>query len=110
MGEACLSRADRPCHSSVRCSAGSVRDGPFFSGCLAEAAYAAGATIDVDSVRNMHNAAPAEMKSSMQNDVAAGVEPELAATAGPILRLGQEHGFATTSTNQLVDRITARLN
>jgi 2-dehydropantoate 2-reductase len=92
---------------------GSVRDDPLFSGCLAEAtsaAHTAGATIDVESVRNLHNAAPAEMQSSMQKDVAAGVEPELAAIAGPILRLGQEHGFATTSTDELVDRITIRLN
>jgi ketopantoate reductase len=50
------------------------------------------------------------MQSSMQKDVAAGVEPELAAISGPILRLGQEHDLPTTSTHQLVDRINARLN
>jgi len=92
---------------------GAVRGEPLFSGCRAEAAAAAqsaGATIDVDSVRNLHHAVPAEMQSSMQKDVAAGVDPELAAIAGPILRLGREKGFSTASTNELVDKITARLN
>jgi 2-dehydropantoate 2-reductase len=91
---------------------GAVRGEPLFSGCLAEAmsaAQAAGATIEVNSVRNLHNTAPAETQSSMQKDVAAGVEPELAAIAGPILRLGRERGFSTASTNELVNQITARL-
>ena len=92
---------------------GAVRGEPLFNGCVAEAAsaaQAAGATIDVDSVRNLHAAVPAEMQSSMQKDVAAGAEPELAAIAGPIVRLGREQGFSTASTNELVDKITARLN
>jgi ketopantoate reductase len=46
----------------------------------------------------------------MQKDVAAGVEPELEAIAGPILRLGEEQGFSTSSTQGLVDRIKARLS
>jgi ketopantoate reductase len=51
------------------------------------------------------------MQSSLQKDVAAGIEPELAAAmTGPILRLGRELGFATTSTNELIDRITTRLS
>lgn len=92
---------------------GEVRVEPLFSGCRSEAALAAqaaGATIDINAVRNLHDAAPAAMQSSMQKDVAAGVEPELAAIAGPILRLGQEQGFSTSSTHELVDRITLRLN
>ncbi|MEP6979047.1 MAG: 2-dehydropantoate 2-reductase N-terminal domain-containing protein [Thermoleophilia bacterium] len=90
-----------------------VRDDPLFSGCRTEAASAAnaaGAAIEVESIRNLHEAAPAEMQSSMQKDVAAGVEPELAAIAGPILRVGQDHGLPTSSTHELVERITARLN
>ena len=92
---------------------GVVRGEPLFGGCFAEAALAAqaaGATIDVNAVRDLHNSAPAEMRSSMQKDVAVGVEPEVAAIAGPILRLGREQGFSTDSTNTLVDQIRARLN
>jgi 2-dehydropantoate 2-reductase len=92
---------------------GSVRGMPAFAGCREEAfaaASAAGVTIDLDAVRALHDAAPAEMQSSMQKDVAAGREPELAAIAGPILRLGKEHDFSTDSTDFLADRIRARLH
>jgi 2-dehydropantoate 2-reductase len=91
---------------------GDVRETAAFVGCRAEAAAAAGAagaTIELDSIRGLHAAAPSDMQSSMQKDLAAGREPELAAIAGPILRLGQEHDFPTDSTQNLVDRITARL-
>lgn len=62
------------------------------------------------AVQDFHHAAPADMQSSMQKDVSAGVEPELEAIAGPILRLGKEQSFSTGSTQGLVDRIKARLN
>jgi 2-dehydropantoate 2-reductase len=91
---------------------GDVRGDPLFAGCRAEAAMAArgtGAAIDVEAIRNLHDAAPAAMQSSMQKDVAAGVEPELAAIAGPILRVGSQQGFSTSSTREFVDRITLRL-
>jgi ketopantoate reductase len=89
-----------------------VRETDGFVGCRAEAATtagAAGAAIELDSIRGLHDSAPAEMRSSMQKDLAAGREPELAAIAGPILRLGRKNGFSTTSTQNLVDRITALL-
>lgn len=92
---------------------GDVRELPVFVGCRAEAgaaAGAAGAAIELEAIRSLHAAAPPEMQSSMQKDLAAGREPELAAIAGPILRLGQEHHFPTTSTQKLVDRIKARLS
>lgn len=91
---------------------GSVRADPVFAGCRAEAASAsaaAGATVEIESVRALHDAAPAEMRSSMQKDVAAGREPELAAIAGPIVRAGREHGFPTPSTTALSAQINARL-
>ena len=91
---------------------GDARNTAAFVGCRAEAAAAAraaGATIDLDLIRSLHTAAPAGMQSSMQKDLAAGRAPELAAIAGPILRLGQEHRFPTNSTQNLVDRITARM-
>jgi 2-dehydropantoate 2-reductase len=86
---------------------GAVRDDRAFAGCrdeAAAAAAAAGAEVDVDAIRALHETAPAEMQSSMQKDVSAGREPELAAIAGPILR----HGDAG-STGLLVERIRARL-
>lgn len=91
---------------------GEVRGTAEFTGCRDEAAAAAGAAgahIELEVIQDLHAAAPPQMQSSMQKDLAAGREPELAAIAGPILRLGQEHQFPTTSTKGLVDRITARL-
>jgi len=91
---------------------GGVRDRPVFAGCRAEASAAAeadGAEVEVESVRRLHAAAPSDLQSSMQKDVAAGREPELVAIAGPIVRSGQEHGFSTDSTSFLVDQIRARL-
>lgn len=91
---------------------GDVRETAAFDGCRSEAAAAAGvagAAIELDAVRSLHAAAPADMQSSMQKDLAAGREPELAAIAGPILRLGEERQFPTSSTRNLVDRISANL-
>jgi 2-dehydropantoate 2-reductase len=91
---------------------GRVRDDPAFAGCRAEAlsaAQAERADVDVESVRSLHGTAPADMQSSMQKDVAAGREPELTAIAGPIVRVGREHGFPTDATDLLVDAIGARL-
>lgn len=91
---------------------GEVRETAAFGDCRSEAAAAAtaaGAMIELDSIRNMHDAAPSGMQSSMQKDLQVGREPELDAIAGPILRLGHEHGFPTISTQSLADRITSRL-
>jgi 2-dehydropantoate 2-reductase len=91
---------------------GSVRGDPCFLACRDEAfiaARAAGATVDPGSIRRLHEAAPAEMQSSMQKDVASGREPEVDAIAGPIIRSGRQHGFSTGFTRGLVDRIQARL-
>jgi 2-dehydropantoate 2-reductase len=91
---------------------GSVRGDPLFLACRDDAfnaAGAAGATIDAESIRRLHQVAPAEMRSSMQKDVASDREPELDAIAGPIIRSGRQHGFATGCTRGLVDRIQARL-
>jgi 2-dehydropantoate 2-reductase len=90
---------------------GVVREEPTFHGCRTEAATAAraaGASVDLASIRALHEAAPQTMRSSMQKDVDAGREPELAAIAGPIMRLGREHGFPTTSTESLAARIRGR--
>jgi 2-dehydropantoate 2-reductase len=91
---------------------GGVRDDSAFVGCREEALLAggaAGADVDEDEIGRMHEAAPAQMQSSMQKDVAAGREPELTAIAGPIQRLGRAHGFPTSSTDMLTARIRRRL-
>ena len=91
---------------------GDVREKTEFVGCRSEAASAAaaaGAQVESDAISRLHEAMPAELRSSMQKDVTAGREPELDAIAGPIIRLGQEHQFPTKATKSLVDRITARL-
>jgi 2-dehydropantoate 2-reductase len=91
---------------------GDVRHDPAFAGCRDEAAAAAAvarAEVDVDEVRELHETAPDQMRSSMQKDVEAGREPELDAVAGPIQRLGAVHGLPTPSTDLLVGRITDRV-
>jgi 2-dehydropantoate 2-reductase len=92
---------------------GEVRETMVFVECRAEAAAAAraaGATVDLDSIRSLHTAVPPDMQSSMQKDLAAGREPELEAIAGPILRFGREHDVPTYATQSLVDRISARMS
>lgn len=92
---------------------GEVRNTADFLGCRTEAAVAAsaaGALIELEAIQDLHAAAPPQMQSSMQKDLAAGREPELSAIAGPILRLGEEHQFPTASTHRLVERITDRLS
>lgn len=92
---------------------GAVRDDPAFVGCrdeAAAAARAAGAEVDIHDIEALHAAAPDQMQSSMQKDVAAGREPELDAIAGPILRLAAEHGFAATSTDALAAGVLRRLS
>jgi 2-dehydropantoate 2-reductase len=93
--------------SAFAATLGAVRDDPAFAGCRDEAAAAArkaGADVDADAIRTLHETAPPEMQSSMQKDVAARREPELDAIAGPILRDG-----GAEFTELLVDRIRARL-
>jgi 2-dehydropantoate 2-reductase len=90
---------------------GAVRDDDLFTGCREEAtavARAEGAQIDDAATRLLHEQAPAEMRSSMQKDVAAGREPELDAIAGPVIRAGLRHGISTDSTNRLVAEIQTR--
>jgi len=91
---------------------GAVRDDPAFVGCRGEAltaSIAAGTNVEIDKIRRSHETAPAETQSSMHKDVRAGRQPEIVAIAGPIARLGREHGFSTSSTDALVSRIKRRL-
>jgi 2-dehydropantoate 2-reductase len=91
---------------------GAVRDDDSFIGCRDEAiaaAQAEGAEVGAVEVRTLHEQAPAEMRSSMQKDVATGQLPELDAIAGPIIRAGERHRFPTSNTDTLTDSIRARL-
>ena len=90
---------------------GAVREDERYRGCQDEAlavARAEGAHIDEEALRALQAAAPREMQSSMQKDVAAGRQPELDAIAGPILRGGRRHGIPVPNTHELVQLVAAR--
>lgn len=91
---------------------GGVREDERYRGAQDEAlavARAEGALIDQEAMRALQAAAPDEMQSSMQKDVAAGRQPELDAIAGPILRGAQRHGIPVPNTDGLV-RLVASLS
>ena len=90
---------------------GGVRNDDRYRGAQEEAvavARAEGAEIDGRALTALAAAAPDEMRSSMQKDVASGRTPELDAIAGPILRGGDRHGIPIAATREFVDLITAR--
>jgi 2-dehydropantoate 2-reductase len=90
---------------------GGARADARFAGCRDEAlavAEAEGARIDAPSLRALHESTSAEIRSSMQKDVAAGREPELDAIAGPIVRGGRRHAIPTPCTEELVQEIRLR--
>jgi 2-dehydropantoate 2-reductase len=90
---------------------GGARTDARFAGCRKEAlavAEAEGARIDAPSLRALHESTSAEIRSSMQKDVAAGREPELDAIAGPIVRGGRRHAIPTPCTEELVQEIRLR--
>lgn len=89
---------------------GAVREDARYRGSQDEAlavARAEGARIDVEALRRLQAAAPDEMQSSMQKDVAAGRQPELDAIAGPILRGGQRHGIPVPNTDALAGLVAS---
>lgn len=96
--------------TAVAAPFGTVRSDERFVGCREEAiavARAEGATIDAAATRAFHENIPADMRSSMQKDVAAGHDPELDAIAGPIIRAGARHGIPTPNTAGLAAEIGA---
>lgn len=96
--------------TAVAAPFGAVRTDDRFVGCREEAiavARAEGAKVNVAATRAFHEQAPADMRSSMQKDVAAGLEPELDAIAGPIIRAGARHGIPTPNTASLAAEIGA---
>ena len=72
--------------------------------CLQEGAAVAvadGATLDPATALGELEAAHAELGSSMQRDLAAGLTPELDAIAGSVLRAGRRHGIACPTIERL---------
>jgi 2-dehydropantoate 2-reductase len=66
-----------------------------------------GVEVDTEANERMLLGMAGRMRSSMQKDLAAGRPLELEAIAGPILRLGKQHGVPTPATRELVSRIAA---
>ena len=89
---------------------GAVRTDERFAGCCDEAiavARAEGASVDAEAARAFYDQVPADMRSSMQKDLAAGQQPELDAIAGPIIRAGERHDIPTPNTTALSADIRA---
>jgi 2-dehydropantoate 2-reductase len=66
---------------------------------------ASGAVIEAPVVVHLVASLPAGFRSSMAKDVAAGLEPELDAIAGPIVRGGSQHGIDVPVTRELVEMV-----
>ncbi len=66
-----------------------------------------GAPLDPQVFLQALQGMPAEMRSSMQKDIAAGRATEVDAIAGPVLRRGRERGIPTPAMNELVRRVGA---
>jgi 2-dehydropantoate 2-reductase len=92
---------------------GAVRNDPRFLGCQDEVLHLAaldGASTDPATVRELVDAAPDHMRSSMQKDVEQGRTPELDAIAGAILRRATRYEHAVPATRALTVLIQNRLN
>ena len=70
---------------------------------------AEGATLDLPALRSLLDFPLGELRTSMQKDFDAGLPLELDAIAGPIVRVGRQHGIKTPATEELVRLIEARL-
>jgi 2-dehydropantoate 2-reductase len=75
----------------------------------AAVASADGASVDPASVMAELDDAHDTLGSSMQRDIAAGVEPELDAIAGSVLRAAARHGVAAPTIEKLAARVADRL-
>jgi 2-dehydropantoate 2-reductase len=80
-------------------------------GCIREAAAVAnadGAQIDPAARLAELDAAHAELRSSMQRDIAAGRTPELDAIAGAVMRAAARHGIACPTITRLAAVVAER--
>ena len=74
---------------------------------IADAAAAEGVAIDPDAVLGFLQRVPADMRSSMQKDAAAGLPLELDAIGGGVLRAAARAGTAAPTTRRLVDGLAS---
>jgi 2-dehydropantoate 2-reductase len=94
---------------------GFIRSDPEWRGlliaCLEEAAAVARAdgarSVALDPLAELE-LAHAELRSSMQRDIAAGREPELDAIPGAVLRAAARHGLACPTIERLVAMVAER--
>ena len=81
--------------------------------CIVEGAAVAraeGADVDARARIAELDEAHAELESSMQQDIAAGREPELDAIPGAVLRAAQRHGLQCPTIERLRAEIAARID
>jgi 2-dehydropantoate 2-reductase len=79
--------------------------------CVVEAAAVAnadGASVEPSTVMAELDDAHDTLSSSMRRDIAAGVEPELDAIAGSVLRAGARHGLSCPTIERLAARVAER--
>jgi len=100
--------------SAVGQPIGAARDDPVVRRLMCQAARevcaigsAEGAVLDPEVFIAALLGVPADMRSSMQKDLAAGREPELDAIAGSVLRRGRELGIPTPAVADLARRVGA---
>lgn len=74
---------------------------------IADAAGAEGVQVDRDAVLAFLQRVPAQMRSSMQKDAAAGLPLELDAIGGAILRAAARAGTAAPTTRTLVEGLAS---
>src|SRR3989442_3406484 len=79
--------------------------------CVVEAAAVAradGADLRAGDVMQEIDGTHASLATSMQRDIAAGVEPELDAIAGSVLRAAARHGLRCPTIERLAARVAER--
>lgn len=76
---------------------------------IADAASGEGVAVDRDAVLAFLQQVPADMRSSMQKDAAAGRTPELDAIGGAVLRAAARAGTPAPTTARLVDGLASLL-
>jgi 2-dehydropantoate 2-reductase len=94
---------------------GPIRVAPELRGelvsCVSEGAAVAraeGVDLRAEVVMGEIDAAHATLGTSMQRDIAAGVEPELDAIAGSVLRTAARHGLGCPTIERLAARVAER--
>lgn len=98
-------------------SLGRIRDDPsrrsVLERCVSEGAAVAraeGAPVEPSTVMGELEDAHATLGSSMQRDIAAGIEPELDAIPGAVLRAAARHGLECPAIEEMVALIRVRLD